>query len=363
MKIISVQPINLRIPFSDGSLGKGIMPVTWNELDICLTRIETDNGLVGWGEGFGYFCNEAVAAIIERSIAPIIVGKDFTTPELFSEEIQRKMVLQGRYGISTFALSGVDLALWDLAAKIEQVSVAELMGGKIRDKIPAYASLVRYGDTESLSIYIEKAIRNSFSTIKLHEITMEEIRACRRIIGDNIDMIVDVNCNWTEHFTYKVIPELISLKTLWLEEPIFPPENFRLLSEFREKGISIAAGENACTAMQFSEIINFQAVDFLQPSITKVGGLSEYNKISLLNRVEGIPIMAHSPYFGPGYLATLQIAAVEKNFGLFEFLYVEPEAWLYKKMPLPQSGEISIPEGYGFGLEPDMDVVEKYKIK
>ena len=114
------------------------MPTTWNTLDFCLVRIESDNGLVGWGEAFGYFCSRSVAAIIERSIAPLLVGKEVGDPRGYSEEIQRKLVLQGRYGITTFALSGVDIGLWDLWAKSQGVSVAMLISENQRQSIPAY---------------------------------------------------------------------------------------------------------------------------------------------------------------------------------------------------------------------------------
>lgn len=337
------------------------MPTPWVSLDFTLVKIEADNGLVGWGEGFGYFCSQATAAIIRRSIAPVLVGRELTDPAALSEEIQRKMVLQGRYGISTFALSGVDIALWDLMAKAEQVSLATLTGPQIREKVPAYASLVRYGDSDLVARYSDRVLSEGFPEIKLHEITLPEIRRCRRTVGPDYPMIVDVNCNWSEDFCRETIPELISMKTRWLEEPIFPPEDFRLLADLRKTGIPIATGENACTSIQFKEILLAGAADFLQPSITKVGGISEFNRIRKLNEGYRIPLMPHSPYFGPGYLATLQMAAVERDFELFEYLYIEPEARLYPDMPLPENGSIAIPEGPGMGMDPDPDILEKYR--
>jgi L-alanine-DL-glutamate epimerase-like enolase superfamily enzyme len=362
MKIVSVEPILLSIPFTDGGSGRGIMPTAWTTLDFALVRIETDAGLVGWGEGFGYFCNEAVAAMIRRSIAPILVGRELTDPTSLGEEIQRKMVLQGRYGVSTFALSGVDIALWDLVAKAERVSIAGILGPRVRRQIPAYASLVRYGDEALVAEHCESALADGFPEIKLHEITMPEIRRGRHAIGPDVPMIVDVNCNWSESFTREAIPELTALDVRWLEEPIFPPEDFRLLADLRKTGIAIATGENACTAMQFAEMLRLGAADFLQPSITKVGGLSEFNKVRKLSADAGARLMPHSPYFGPGYLATLQVAGVEESFDLFEYLHVQPEAWLYRDMPLPQGGRIRIPEGPGLGMDPDPAVLARYRV-
>jgi L-alanine-DL-glutamate epimerase-like enolase superfamily enzyme len=361
MRIVSVTPLVLSIPFDAGGSGEGIMPTTWNTLDFCLVRIETDKGLVGWGEGFGYFCSRAVAAIIERSIAPLLVGQTLPDPRAFSEQAQRRLVLQGRYGITTFALSGVDIALWDLVGKSQGVPIAKLLDRGIEtDRVPAYASLVRYGDAGLVCRYAKQAIEESFPEIKLHEITMPEIRACRQAVGEGIPLSVDVNCNWSLEQTRQFIPELIDLKARWLEEPIFPPEDFPTLASLRSLGLPIATGENACTAFQLEQICREEAADFLQPSITKVGGISEFLKVIESPCDQGL--MPHSPYFGPGYLATLQMAAVESKFDLFEFLYVKPQAWLYPEMPLPERGEIRIPNAPGLGMDPDEAVIEKYRV-
>lgn len=363
MKIVSVEPVLLRVPFEAGGRGEGIMPTTWDTLDFCLVRIETDAGLIGWGEAFGYFCHRSVAALIERSLAPLLVGRELPDPFEFGEEAQRKLVLQGRYGITTFALSGIDLALWDLRGKAEGAPVSTLLGEPCRDSVSAYASLVRYGDGDLVAEKSIAAANEGFEEIKLHEITLPEIRRCREAIGQDIRMTVDVNCNWTEAFVLEVAPELRSLDTRWLEEPIFPPEDFRTLARLREQtGLAIATGENACTAFQFEELCRAGATDFLQPSVTKVGGISEFARIAARNREEWrLPLMPHSPYFGPGYLATLQLAAHDPAFEQFEYLYIDPEDWLYgNEMPLPEHGSIPIPTGPGLGLDPDPAMLARY---
>jgi L-alanine-DL-glutamate epimerase-like enolase superfamily enzyme len=361
MKIVSVEPIVLRIPFTDGSSGKGLFPSAWTHLDFVLVRIETDTGIVGWGESFGYFCSEAVAAMVDRAMVPLLLGRELVHPAVINDEIQRQSVLPGRYGITIFALSGVDLALWDIFAKSQGVSVASLCGTRVRKSIRTYASLVRYGNGDLVVHHALSALQQGYEDIKLHEITLAEIRRCRNEIGYDVSMTVDVNCAWSEAFARETIPELISLKTLWLEEPVFPPEDFRTLSLLQKEGLAIAAGENACTSVPFAEMIRLNAVEYLQPSITKVGGISEFQKIRAINTK--LKFAPHSPYFGPGYLATLQMASVEEQFSLFEFLFVKPEAWLYRNMPLPEHGCIPIPEGPGLGYDPDPAVIERYRVK
>jgi L-alanine-DL-glutamate epimerase-like enolase superfamily enzyme len=363
MKITSVEPIVLKIPFTDGSSGAGLFPTAWTHLEIVLVRIGTEAGLVGWGEGFGYSCSAAVADMVRGAVAPMLIGRELTDPAVLSEEMQRRMVLPGRYGISIFALSGADIALWDLRAKAEGVPVSHLLGKRVRSSVPAYASLVRYGDGDLMAKHAERALQEGFKEIKVHEITMPEIRRCRAVVGNDVPVTVDVNCNWSEAFTRQVTPELAALKLRWLEEPVFPPEDFRLLAALRTSMLPIAAGENACTAMQFAEMIRLGAVDYLQTSVTKVGGISEYEKIRALNEPASLPMAPHSPYFGPGYLATLHLAAVDPRFTVFEYLYIQPEAWLYPGFPLLERGDVRVPDGPGLGLEPDQQVIARYRVK
>jgi len=363
MIIRKIEPIHLRIPFHDGGSGTGLFPSAWTHLDLVLIRIEADNGLVGWGEGFGYSCGAAVVAMVNDALRPLLIDRPVDDPAAICDELQRRTILPGRYGITTFAISGVDIALWDLYAKSQSVSLANLLGQPIRDTIRAYASLVRYGQSDLVVQIAEQALGEGYTEIKLHEITLPEIRACRDAIGPSIPITVDVNCGWTESFAREVIPDLISLGTRWLEEPIFPPEDFRALASLQATaGIAIAAGENACTSIPFAEMLRLGAVEYLQPSVTKVGGVTEFQRVCSLCRQAGATMAPHSPYFGPGYLATLQFAAVEPNFSIFEYLYIEPEAWLYQEMPLPQGGQISIPTGPGLGFDPDPDTIARYRV-
>ena len=288
------------------------MPSTWNALDMVLVRVESDTGIVGWGEAFSYFCRESVAALINRAIKPVLEGQTFTHPTKIQEDLQHKMILQGSYGIAAFAQSGIDIALWDLWAKEQEKPLYDLLGGKAQDNIPAYASLVRYADSDLVKHFSAKAVAEGYEYIKLHEITMPEIRACREEIGKDIAMTVDVNCNWSYSFSEEVIPELISLNSLWLEEPIFPADDFDGLAKLRSKGIAIATGENFNTEYPFKMMLEKEAADYIQPSITKVGGGLGIPKNQNLNWSDTVEFMPHSPYFGPGYLATLQMIAVEK---------------------------------------------------
>jgi L-alanine-DL-glutamate epimerase-like enolase superfamily enzyme len=360
LTVKSVDVIPLRIPFSDGGGTGDPMPHKWSHLDIALIRIETAEGMVGWGEAFAYSCLATTTAAVREMVAPLVVGRAVTDLGALNRELQRKLHIQGRYGITIFAISGIDIALWDLAAKAENKSLAELLGGRRRDSVPAYASLVRYASPRLVANMASKAVAEGYRDVKLNEITREAIRAGREAVGPSIRLTVDVNCGWSVTDARAIMPELKRLHLFWVEEPIFPPEDRDTLKRLTIFGVPLAAGENACTVVQFSRLI--PAVSYPQPSVTKVGGVTEFLKVAEVAKSSHKMLMPHSPYFGPGYWATLQLAAHLETIGLFEFLYVFAERWLSPEMPLPKSGLVRIPNAPGLGFEPDWDVISRYRV-
>lgn len=359
-RITSVEPIVLKIPFSDGSTGVGLMPIKWTNLEIVLVKVTTDDGLVGWGEAFGYFCAASVAASVREMVAPVVVGQEADDPAAVNLALQRRLHLHGRYGITIFAISGLDIALWDLAGKRAGKSVAHLIGGRKRESIAAYASLMRYGDAGLVEKFSAQAAGEGYGDVKLHEIARETIGAGRKGAGPKVRLTTDINCNWSMAETEAIMPFLQEIDLFWLEEPIFPPEDWEALKSLQRFGISISAGENACTAQEFKHLV--EAVTYSQPSVTKVGGLTEAVAICEIAARAGKTVMPHSPYFGPGYWATLQLAAARTEVGLFEYLYVSAEAAIDESIPTPRKGELVIPDLPGIGCTPDAKIIEKYRI-
>jgi L-alanine-DL-glutamate epimerase-like enolase superfamily enzyme len=358
--ITEIEPIVLRIPFDDGGSGRGITPTRWSNLDIVLVRVETRDGIVGWGEAFGYMCQNATAVAVRDLVAPAIVGCDSEDPGAVNLAAQRALTLFGRYGITIFAISGLDIALWDIAAKRAGMSLASLIGGRKRESVRAYASLVRYGDVERVEHFAAEAASLGYDEVKLHEVTQDTISAGRRGAGDRVRLTVDVNCQWTLKDVRAMLPVLKSNRVDWLEEPTFPPEDPAPWRDIAKEGIAIAAGENACTSIEFDRLI--PALDFVQPSVTKVGGVTEFLKVAEATAAAGKRLAPHSPYFGPGYWVSLQLAAVLAQYDVFEFLYVKPEAWCCLAAPQPAGGVIEIPAAPGIGFEPDMEVVSRYRV-
>ena len=358
--ITKVEPIVLRIPFDDGGKGQGITPTRWSNLDIVLVRVETRAGLVGWGEAFGYMCQNATAIAVRDLVAPAVIGRDSQDPQAVNLAAQQALALFGRYGITLFAISGLDIALWDIAGKRAGLPLSRLIGAPGRDRIRAYASLVRYGEAERVEHFAAEAATLGYDEVKLHEVLPETIRAGRRGAGPKALLTIDVNCQWSLEQVQTMLPVLAETEVNWLEEPTFPPEDPAPWRAIAAEGIAIAAGENACTAVEFARLV--PALDVVQPSVTKVGGVTEFLKVAQLTRAAGKRLAPHSPYFGPGYWASLQLAAAIDTFEVFEFLYVRPEAWCGLEPVLPVGGSIHIPDAPGIGFEPDMSVIERYRV-
>jgi L-alanine-DL-glutamate epimerase-like enolase superfamily enzyme len=206
------------------------------------------------------------------------------------------------------------------------------------------------------------ALAEGYRYIKLHEIREPEVKAAREAAGPGIPIMVDANCPWTPAEAHEMALKLAPYDLFWLEEPIFPPEDFRALAALRaETGVLLAAGENACTAYQFREMFAAGAVDYAQPSVTKVGGITEFRKVAELARSHGVALMPHAPYFGPGFLATLQLMAALPNSGLAEWFYLEREACLFGDAIAPRGGTFRVPQAPGLGAEPDAQVIKDYR--
>ena len=362
MKIAKVDTHLIRLPYTTGGDGN-IGNMDWSTLDYVLVRIETEDGLVGWGDAFAYGGTaRAVKALVDHVLTPQILGKDATAIGQLSYYLQQGNHLVGRYGITMFGISGIDIALWDLAGKATGQPISTLLGGSRRKQIPAYASLFNYSDPNQVAEHCQRALDDGYQYIKLHETSEEAVRAARMALGDGIPLMVDTNCPWTPWQAQQAATSFEPYDLHWLEEPIFPPENFESLNRLGiEVEIPLAAGENACTAFEFQQMMNAEAVTYYQPSVTKVGGITEFQKIIAMGNLQGNTIMPHAPYFGPGLLATLQILSTMPDECLAEsFYYKTLEASLYGDAIKAQDGNITVPTGVGLGLDPDPNVIKDY---
>jgi L-alanine-DL-glutamate epimerase-like enolase superfamily enzyme len=365
MIIADIETVPLRIPFKAGTKsdasawGDSNLPAA----DSLLVKVTTDEGVVGWGEAFGFRAVASAKLAVEELIAPLCVGRDATRIEPLMLEVQKKLHVFGRGAALAFGMSAVDIALWDIAGKAAKVSLCRLLGGGVAD-LRCYASMVRYSDPPLVRASVRQAVDAGFRTLKLHEIELSAIRAAREEAGPDIELTLDVNCPWTLNEARAIAKELKSVNLKWLEEPLWPPENFDGLAKLRmTSGLPIAAGENVYTLMDFERLLSANAVDFVQPSPAKMGGISELRRVFPLAAVHNIPVMPHSFYDGPGLLAAIHAtAALGTADCMIEWRWFNLEATIYGHALSPRQGRISVPQGPGLGIDPDPDVVRKYRL-
>jgi D-galactarolactone cycloisomerase len=362
VKIVRVEAIPLSIPCRYGAEGWSLGAGGWKALDFCLVRVDTDAGITGWGEAFSYSCRRAVAAAVRDMIAPIAVGRDPADIPALHAEIQKRLHIFGRFGITAFALSGLDIALWDIAGKAAGKPLHALLGGARRERLDCYASLLRYADAALAARYCEQAVGEGFGAIKLHEVSEPVIAAARAAVPRSAALLLDVNCEWNVADASAIGKRLAPMGIDWFEEPVFPPEDGAGLRAVGEaSGLPIAAGENCCFATQFAALFDAGAVQYAQPSVTKVGGISEFRKVAALAAARGVKLAPHSPYFGPGALATLHLLAALAPEARFEYFYLQVEAGLYGELLAPRRGELAVPQAPGLGAVPDEDVIRRYR--
>lgn len=366
MEITDVRAHHISIPYDAGvaSFRQGASAIS--ALDMVLVEVTTDSGLTGWGDAFAYVCPRTTRSAVEEMIAPQARGlkvPDAAGIPAFMEQIQRNLHLFGRYGITMFAISGLDIALWDLAAKVKGVPLHRLLGETRRTAIPAYASLLRIGSPDDIAAECRKALALGYGAIKLHETTAPAVFAAREAIGPDIPLMVDMNCPLTAEQAIAFATACRDARPMFLEEPVWPPEDFAALAQVRSKGgLDIAAGENACTEHQFRQMMQAGAVSHAQPSVIKVGGVTEFVKVAALADRLGVKIVPHSPYFGPGLLATLHLLATRDD-GLLEIFHLKREACLWGgRTNSDATGHVAVPSGPGLGYEPDRGVMERYRV-
>jgi D-galactarolactone cycloisomerase len=362
MKITGVETMIVRLPYRQSGPPSGFGGKLWTTMDTLLVRVDTDTGISGWGEAFGYNVNEGTKATLDTLIAPLCLGRDPTAIAELMADLQRKLHFFGRGGPATYGLSGIDIALWDIVGKIAGVPLHRLLGGAGRRNLRAYASLLRYGDPAVAARVAAEAASRGYLHVKLHEITVPPIASARQALGPDVALMLDTNCPWSLGEAGRMARELAPHNLFWLEEPIWPPEDVAALAALRRKILTpIAAGENAASVTHFAQMLAAEAIDYAQPSVTKIGGISEMRRVLTISEAANVIVAPHSPYFGPGLLATLHIAASVAQEMLVERLYVDLDASLFGDLVQATDGMMRVPEGPGLGCDPDAAVIARYR--
>ncbi len=355
--IDNIEAIPLSIPFDHWGPPPVFAGRPRTTMDALLVRVTASNGVVGWGEAFWGATATVVAALDER-VSPLARGQDVNDAEL-TLRLERVLHNLGRAGPVIHAISGLDIALWDIRGKLAGVPVHALLGGARRQRIAVYASLLRYdGSVELVRRNVARALERGYRQIKLHERTAETVAATREVTGPDIPIMVDVNCAWLPDAATAAVTAMAPSKPFWVEEPIWPPEDFAAMAKLRQAtGIPQAAGENASGALDFRKMIEAGAVDYVQPSVIKIGGITTLWRIATEAEADGVTCVPHVPFFGPGYLATLHVLAAKQRDSALERFFCDLAHMPYGKTVPIVDGHVEVPDGPGLGADPDPELM------
>lgn len=359
MKITDVKAYPLRIPMKANDL-PACSP---NSMTPVIVRVYTDEGINGVGEAYGFSCASITCKAVEAGLKPVLIGTNPMQIQKLWEELYRSTFYYGRMGIMLGAISGVEMALWDIVGKAKNLSVCQMLGGNSHEKLPAYASLLRYSDPKSVARACETVKQKGYTAIKLHERDVEAVAAARKAVGEGYKLMLDVTCPWDMVSAIEMGKKFEQFNLWWYEEPVWPADDYSALAKVRSRvNIPIAAGENEYTVRGFMNLINKEAVDFLQPSVFKLGGILQEKKVFTIAETFGVEVGPHCWSWGPALAATLQVSFSEPTCKMVETSADTPEDHILTEPLVPEHGFWKAPEKPGLGIELNEEVVAKYEL-
>ncbi|RTL69383.1 MAG: mandelate racemase/muconate lactonizing enzyme family protein [Hyphomicrobiales bacterium] len=346
----------------------------------CLVEIETQDGIVGWGECYG---PSAVAkAFIDTQLGPRVIGRDAFDVEVVWEDLYNRIKDYGPKGMSIAAISGIDIALWDIMGKATGKPVHKLLGGAFRNDVLAYATGLYFTDMDRLvPEAVEEAqgyVKAGFKAIKMKiglgsmERDIERVAAVRKAIGPDIRLMVDANHCFSVPTAIRLGRKLEELGIEWFEEPISPEDIDGYVEVSRALDMAVAGGENEFTRWGFREAIVRKAMDIVQPDVCAAGGLSECKKIATLAITHGVECVPHAWGSAVGLAATIHFLAAlpDQPPSLFPFspmLEFEQEENPFRDHlalePIRQvEGRVKVPTGPGLGVEIDRKIIDRHRV-
>lgn len=369
MKIIDIQAAGLRGATPEGGWANEIKP------DDCvhtLIAVFTDEGVTGWGSSF---TNDRLVQASLDILKPLYIGENASEPERVSEKLHAHTFWLGRGGALTHSISGIDIAMWDILGKVTGQPVGRLLGGRYRDRVRPYASLLMQ-EPEPLSEHLHAVRGQGFQAFKIgwgpfgrsgNALDEKIVRAAREAVGPQSALMVDAGASdafWHQGYKWaaRTAGMLADYGVYWFEEPL-APDNFRDYLLLRKNSpLPIAGGEVLTRRQSFLPWLQRGAFDIVQPDVTKVGGISEERRIAWMAEENGIRFIPHGWNTALGLAADLQLASASKHTDMVEYLTGSPfiDEIVETKWELDEGGMLPVPERPGLGVSLDLDAVEKY---
>jgi L-alanine-DL-glutamate epimerase-like enolase superfamily enzyme len=367
MRISDVQAYTLKCPLKKPWRIAGLV---MSEMTSTIVEVKSDSGLVGYGEALTRLGPGVTKEVVEAILKPVLIGENPLDVDVLWERMFSTMMSRGHWkGFMIEAISGVDIALWDLNGKILDKPVATLLGGRHHEKLESYASSVMIMDTGEMVEEAKSLIEQGYKKIKFKigrgvEEDFRYLEAARAAVGPNIGIMADVNSGYSLASALRLGGMLPSLNLLWLEEPL-PPQDLDGYARLNESlSVPVAAGESDFTRWGFRDLIIRGKVPVIQPDIARCGGFTEGRKIAALASAHGVTVSPHTGASGAVCIAAaVQFAASLSNLHIFEYMYPENplrEDILREPVLQCDAGFVEVPTGPGLGIEIDPRKIEKY---
>jgi L-alanine-DL-glutamate epimerase-like enolase superfamily enzyme len=369
MKIRSIRCAGLHGATPEGGWSNELKP------DDCvhtLVAVQSDQGLTGIGS---VFTSDHLVRGALKLIEPLVIGEAALEPERVSEKLHQHTFWQGRGGSVTHTISGIDIALWDLLGKATGQPIGRLLGGRYRDRVRPYASVLM-DEPEVLAKRLRSIRAQGFRAFKIgwgpfgkRSNALDEaiVGAAREAIGVDALLMVDAggsDAYWAQGYKWalRTSEMLADYDVTWFEEPLHP-DALDDYVRLREHGrVPIAGGEVLTRRQSFQPWLEAGAFDIVQPDVTKVGGISEERRIAWMAREHGVRFIPHGWNTAVGLAADLQLASAFPDTDLVEYLNGSPfiDEIVTEPWKLDADGMLTIPDAPGLGLELNRDAVAKH---
>jgi L-alanine-DL-glutamate epimerase-like enolase superfamily enzyme len=372
LKITDVQAIILRQPVVDIAKADGSQ-------DALLIRIETDEGITGIGEVDSL--PPVVKAIVDAppshaiasGLRHLLLGESPLEIDRLWQKMYRGSIYYGRQGPAIHAISGIDIALWDIKGKALGQPIHRLLGGPHRSAIRAYASTLMPDTPVETGEVVAGLVERGFTAIKLGwgpfgrdaDLDVALVRAAREVAGNDVELMFDIGLGWpnADH-AIRQVRRFEEFRPYWVEEPLWPDDvaGYRKLADAVET--RIACGEEDATRWGFAQLMERTRVDVIQPDVTRAGGISECVRIAQLADLRGVAMVPHSWSTGIIKAASLHVIGAMPNATFLEYCVQETalnQLLTIERFPVVD-GMVTLPEAPGLGIEIDDEVVREYAV-
>lgn len=371
MKIRSICCAGLRGATPEGGWSQELKP------DDCvhtLVAVHTDAGITGMGS---VFTSETLVRGALQVLEPLYLGEQALEPERVTEKLHQNTFWQGRGGAITHAISGIDIALWDILGQATGQPVGRLLGGRYRERVRPYASILmeepsRLADRlESIKARGFRAFKIGWGPFGRKSAALDEsiVKAARLAVGAESQLMVDAggsDAHWGRGYKWalRTSEMLAEYEVAWFEEALVPDalEDYRRLREHSR--VPIAGGEVLTRRQAFQPWLEAGAFDIVQPDVTKVGGISEERRIAWMAEEHGVRFIPHGWNTAVGLAADLQLASAFPNTDLVEYLDGSSfiDGIVAERWKLDADGMLAIPDRPGLGIQLDRDAVARFTL-